>query len=389
MWVILFAVGMWLAMHKPLWNDELSSQRVAIQEGSWGEILTGRIHELNNPPLYYALQKGVTSIIHLSFPDDLIKGLEPPIEKRKYFLYVYPKGQIILRLLPDIFMTTAIVFLVYFFWTTKGVVVGLMALLSALSSEMVWRYWAEARPYPLWFLLTLLQAVFLIEILSESGSSSRVKFHLAVCHFLLAITVTLGFFQIIIAQAILFLFGQRQLKDYLWAGILPAGVALFFFSIRSPSHLSSSNMLYMAMDPMDIIRQNFSLEQVSLLFFYLMAFFCRRSWVGGRNDNEKEVWKGLVHLPYLLISMLLSALFFIYVYWHWPGAHEGVPVYDRHFLFLSALGVVLVPSMFSDLWSQSRGSIFWRGIFSTFFILLLFSQLIEGFANAWFQGYYF
>jgi len=380
LWVILFAIGMWLAMHKPLWCDELYGQKVTIEGHSWDKILTGSLHgEGNNFPLYFVIQKAILSTVKLSLPEHL----EIPAEGRKYFLFVYPKGQIILRLLPDALMTFAIVFLVRFFWTREGIVVGLMALMSALSSGMVWWYWVEARPYPLWFLLTLLQALFLIEILSESGSSSKAKILLTIDNWLLAASAPLGFIQVIIVQVILFSFGQRHLRYHFWAGILPVGGALFFLSGHS------NNPLYIATNPVEVIRLNFSFEQIALLFFYLMAFFCRQVWVYKNNGLGQRLWKGMAHLPNLALGFCLSIMVLVYVALHWPGGHDGFPIYGRHFLFLSALSIVLVPAMFSDLWSLSKGAPFWRGVFSILFIVLLFSQWLEGFANAWFQGFYF
>jgi len=254
-------VGMWLAMHKPLWCDEISGQKIDIEGSSWREVVTGRIKGLNNPPLYFVFQKAITSIIKLHFPDDLLKDFQLPTEKRKYFLLAYPKGQIVLRMLPDILMTTAIVFLVRFFWIREGGVVGGIALLSALTSGMVWWYWVEARPYPLWFLLTLLQALFLIEILSAPKFSGKAKIHLMICNWLLVVTVTPGFIQVIIAQVILFLSGQRQLRSHVLAGVLPVCIAFSFFGIRE------NKPLFTVINPEEIIRLNFSFEQLSLLFF--------------------------------------------------------------------------------------------------------------------------
>ena len=373
LWLVLFVVGMWLAMHKPLWGDEIYGQKITIEGNSWDKILTGRLsNEGNNFPLYYTLQKIIMSVIKFHIP----------VEHGKDYLFAYPQGQIILRLLPDALMTSSIVFLVRFFWIREGIMVGLMALLSALSSGMVWWYWVEARPYPLWFLLTMLQALFLIEILSESGSAGKAKNHLIICHWFLAASAILGFIQVIIVQVILFLSGKRDLRYHFLGGILPVCTALLFLSGHS------NNSLFIGINPVDIIRLNFSYEQSALLFFYLMAFLCRQVWVCKNNGHDQRSWKGLVHLPNFFIGFCLSIMILVYILWHNPGGHNGNPIYGRHFLFLSALSVVLVPAMFSDLWSRSTGP-FWRGVFSIFFIVLFFSQFIEGFTNAWCQGFYF
>lgn len=55
LWAALFTAGMWLAMHKPLWNDELCSQKIAIEGGSWQDILVqnlGRKYFLYVYPIY-------------------------------------------------------------------------------------------------------------------------------------------------------------------------------------------------------------------------------------------------------------------------------------------------------------------------------------------------
>ena len=119
LWLVLFVVGMWLAMHKPLWGDEIYGQKITIEGNSWDKILTGRLsNEGNNFPLYYTLQKIIMSVIKFHIP----------VEHGKDYLFAYPQGQIILRLLPDALMTSSIVFLVRFFWIREGIMVGLMAL---------------------------------------------------------------------------------------------------------------------------------------------------------------------------------------------------------------------------------------------------------------------
>ena len=364
---------MWLEMHKPLWCDELYGQKIAIEGSSWGKVLTGRVLDetYNFPPLFYTFQKVVTLVFNFHLPD-----------YGKNFLFVYPKGQIILRLFPDALMTTAIVLLVRYFWATGGIAVGLMALLSALSSGMVWWYWVEARGYPLWFLLSLLQAILLIQALSDPNNSGKSTRGLIVCHWLLIFTATLWYIQVLVAQLILFVSGRRRFKDHLWGGCLPLCFGLAFFSRGSQS------TFYLSMNPVDMIKLNLSFEQVMLLFFYLTAFLCRAVWIGKDNLHLRKMWKGFLHLPNLFLALGFSITILTYVYCRWPSGQERIAIYPRHFLFLSALGVVLVPAMFSDLWSQSRKP-FWRGIFLVVFVVLLFSQFLEGFSNAWFQGFYF
>ena len=382
LWIILFIVGLWLSMHKPLWCDELYGQKITVEGNSWGNILTGRIIEGNNFPLFFVLQKALMTVIHVDLPNDLAQDFELPMEKRKYNRLLDPKGQIMIRLLPNVLMTTAIVCLVRFFLVRDGLVVALMALLSALSSMMIWCYWDEARPYSLWFLLTLLQALFLMKILSGEFFSRRSKIYWTMINGFLALAATMGFLQVIIAQVILYFFGQRRLRDHGWAGILPVGAALYLAFNRH------SDPLFIAMDPIDIIRSNFSYEQVALLFFYLIAFFFRGAWSNRDVGLAYPSWKGIMQLPNLCSGFCLSVLILGFIHWHWHGDPKGIPVFGRHLFFLSALSMLMVPALFSDLWSNSKGKPFWRVVFGGVFILVLFSQLIEGFTNGWFGGFF-
>lgn len=381
--IMLFFVGVLLSAHKPLWCDELYGQKVTIEGSSWGKILLGRQDtEGNNFPLYFVIQKAAMSAFHLQLPDDIKKDFLLPTASRKYTFFLQHRAQIIMRIGPNIAMTTAIVFLVRFFWLSDGWVVGLMALLSALSSGMVWWYWVEARLYPLWFLLTVLQSIFLIELLMNNGPSRSGQKRLAIIHWLLAATTSLGFIQVIIVQLVLFVFGRRNLKDHIWAGALPVMAALFWFSGRLPQPL------YLLESPLVLIQGNLSFELAGLGLFYLTAFAFRRSWSTQDSRQESLKWKGLLHLAYLSGGLCLAVSLIAFIAYRWPNSHEGLPVYCRHFIFLSALGVVMAPAMFGDLWRRSQGRPFWRKIFLILFIVLLLSQMADSFRYVWIAGGY-
>lgn len=383
LWIVLFLAGLLLAVHKPLWCDELYGQKLTIEASSWKEILLGRTDtEANSFPLYNLLQKAFLLAIHFQLPDEIKQDFMLPTTQHKFTFYLHHRGQILMRILPDVLMSTAIVILVRFFWLRGGLAVAAMALLSSLSCGMVWWYWVEARLYPLWFLLTLVQAVFLLEILTDNQPAGRLPGRLVAVNWLLAATTALGFVQVALVQLILFCFGRRKFKDHLWAGIFPVGAALLWLSGRT------AHALYLQEDPSVLIKTNFSYELAGLLFFYLIAFACRRSWCSDDGINAKKVWRGLLHLVYLAGGFGLGILLLAYIAWRWPNANQGIPVYCRHFLYLSALGVVMVPAMFSDLWHRSSGSSFWRSVFLILFIVLLLTQMADTFRYIAIMGGY-
>ena len=58
---ICLSIGFFIARHKPLWGDEVFSQRNIIQRMSYGDMLKGKIGqgEGNASPLFYLLQKAL------------------------------------------------------------------------------------------------------------------------------------------------------------------------------------------------------------------------------------------------------------------------------------------------------------------------------------------
>ncbi|MCR4337232.1 MAG: hypothetical protein NUV91_05455, partial [Candidatus Omnitrophica bacterium] len=59
---ILFSSGILLAHHKPLWNDEIYSQHSSVENISVWRMISGKIPEGNNTPLFYLGQKVISAI---------------------------------------------------------------------------------------------------------------------------------------------------------------------------------------------------------------------------------------------------------------------------------------------------------------------------------------
>jgi uncharacterized membrane protein len=59
-------------------------------------------------------------------------------------------------------MSLGLALIVWFFCVYYSLLGGLIAFIVAISSYMLWYYWAEARPYALVFLATTIQALVLV-----------------------------------------------------------------------------------------------------------------------------------------------------------------------------------------------------------------------------------
>src|SRR3989338_4552810 len=153
LFLILLAIGFVLAVRKPLWNDEIFTQTRNIDQASYAAILTGKIVEGNNCPIFYLIQKGVCDLVQYRFPK---------VWDSREWEFSDLRSQLILRIMPNIFTAGTLAIIFYFFARYYSFGAGVYGLLVALSSLMVWGYWVEARPYPLWFFLTIVQSMLYI-----------------------------------------------------------------------------------------------------------------------------------------------------------------------------------------------------------------------------------
>ena len=263
--IVTFFIGGWLACHKPLWNDEIYTQIFSIDSKSYLDILSMRIFEGNSCPLFYLSQKAIVDVFHYKFP---FKQGKP---------YVFDNvSQLVLRLCPDLCMSLSLAIIFYFFSTQYSLVIGFYSLLSALVSPMVWLYWAEARPYAMWFLLTTVQSFLFILILKTNrcGSLSslcakdrHLWISLIITHFLLSFTILLSLAQILIVTFLLWVFHNRSTRRYLWVGLFPSAVCLCYY-VFSAAPLRR----YSVGDPMGLILTAFPVDKLILLVVFLLMF---------------------------------------------------------------------------------------------------------------------
>lgn len=222
LFVVLFAFGLLLAQLKPLWNDELYSQVYSVEKMSYAQILLGQVPEGNNSPLFYLLQKAVCDVAHFQLP----------FVWEKQWNIGQPQAQMILRLMPNFFMSLALAVIFYMIAVEYSWLAGGYAFVTALASSAVWVYWAEARPYALWFALTTLQILCFVRFIRHPKTRQLMRRFLIGIHFLLSITAVFGAVQVFIVSWLLFLFYEKKLTHYVLLLFLPLALGFYYFLTR-------------------------------------------------------------------------------------------------------------------------------------------------------------
>lgn len=327
LWVTCLSVGTWLSERKPLWNDEIYTQIYSIEQLSYRDILSGRIKEGNNSPLFYLLQKGICDLTQYRFPQKW--DGEWSIGDQR--------SQIILRLSSNVFMSLSIVLIFYFFAHYYSGWAGLYALLVSLSSFMVWSYWVEARPYSLWILLTTVQSLLFLNMVQREKPETRCWTGMTVTHILLSVTVVFGIAQIMIVSFLLWMSKEKKYKKYFLLTGIPVCLCLFY-CLHSPSM-----RFRLVGNPLQFIYDN--VPQERLLVFILYAFFSLmyRFHKDKRMMSLRDTTIGLKGGNYLaLTSLMLLAVLAVLVIFKINSAPgmTGFEVTSRYFINLTPIGII-------------------------------------------------
>lgn len=152
--ILGLGLGIFFALHKPLWNDELYTQILTIQPHSYKDILSSHFTEGNNNPLFYLLQKFNGDLWHFYYPH--------PFHPWMYELS--PQALLILRIPSIFYIALSIALIFYFFIQYFSKWTALYSLLICLSTPSLIVFWVDARPYALWFLLTTIQLLVFLRL---------------------------------------------------------------------------------------------------------------------------------------------------------------------------------------------------------------------------------
>jgi len=325
--LLLLAIGFLLSERKLLWNDELYSQQTAITVDSYADILSFKFPDGNKNPLFYIIQKTVCNIFSLHklaiSPHHLRPTRDIP-------------AQIIMRIPSNIYISLALSLIFYFFSRFYSVFIAFYALGVALVSPMVWMYWVEARPYPLWFLLTTIQLLLLY--CRRIAPEIEIVKPLLLVHLLLAFTSSASMIQISIAFLILLCWKGKYNKMQL--GLIcavPIGIALFYnffnLSFKIKTYLFSSNL--------------FDAVMPERLFVYVI--YALTAWA---LPKKYKTSSGNIFFLLIFLLFLASGLFILLMDLNTKNSDFGF--FSRYLIYIAPADILMYSLASFDLFQWSR-----------------------------------
>lgn len=327
LFIMLFAFGVRLAQGKALWNDELYSQVYVVEKLSYSQILAGHVSEGNNSPLFYVLQKVVCDVTQYAV--SFVWNGQWSIAE--------PRGQVILRIMPNLFMSLALVAIFYVFATQYSFLAGIYAFLTAIFTLTVWQYWAEARPYAAWCCLTTFQALYFLKFVlaakeNQKDVLARNWRNLSIVHILLSLTAVFGAVQAFIVSILLYALYEKAFIKYSMMLFLPLLFGFFYF-LHAPHYVFG-----LPSHVMVLILENIPADRLLLIVLCVISAIGFCVW-------QKDYRESLVVMRYvaLTILMIIAALgIMVCLSLTADTGWQPFVVSSRYFIFLAPVGIVSV-----------------------------------------------
>lgn len=309
--ILLSAYGALMAIHKPLWTDEYYSLTHSTTNISYVSILDGGVNEGNNSPLFYLLQKLQCDLF--SYQGDGTRLAD----------------QFFLRIQPVIAGALSLSALFFYFSRCYSLPIGFFSLFIAMTSSMFISHWTEARPYSLWFALSLFQNLFLMNVLEGPKSQNKHSMTgLMVVHWLLALTSMVSAVQIMAAGAALWIYKRREPSLYLPLIIIPLGICCFYY-FRAPHY-----QFFLDVSPLVLISDNIPIYRLFVILVTAVFLIFRY-----RSEN----WSAKIEIKYLIFLLLMLASFWLVLLkmkLSQPPGHNGFGVCNRYFMSLIPASIV-------------------------------------------------
>ena len=319
LFVLLAALGLWIASQRPLWHDEHYSLIVTILGKSYRSIVMG-LHESSNSPLFFILQKAQCDLFSYHPPQEWVQG---------HWEGAYVFDQFFLRIQSVVFMSAALSAVFYYFGRRHSWGMGLYALAVTMTSFLFWMHWTEARPYAQWFALSLFQILFLLNILEGQINQNKKSWYcLVFIHWLLALASVISAIQIMAAGAVLWMFLRPKLLWYVPLVLLPLGICGFYY-IHAPQYPS-----HFVDGPVALVNANIPKDRLFFIFVtaLVLIFQCWR-----------KNWKARLEIKYLAFFLLMLGGFGLLLLKLKYGQGEGqkiLQISNRYFLSLTPAGIV-------------------------------------------------
>ncbi len=307
--------GFNLAMNKPLWNDEIFTQISSVEVISWGDIWKGEIGEGNNSPLFYSIQKIICNLFHYQSNDLWHKE---DMEAR-----------FILRIAPVVCISLGLALLVWFFCTYYSWIGGLIAFIVAVSSYMLWYYWAEARPYALVFLGTTIQALFLLYYYRFDRKPNC--WGIGIANLFLSLISTLSIIQIAASTVVLWFKGERRVRTLLACVGLPALVSIIYY-LRA-DHYSFYFASYG--QPFNLIFSNIPSGRLAAFFIIPILIWV---WDWRINKNREFILWPFFIWGWVTLAGYVAFLGYLFLV---QTPAQGFEVSNRYLMSLTPLGIII------------------------------------------------
>jgi len=345
------AAGVYVSQVKPLWNDEIFTQAEGVEVSSYQEILLGRLGEGNNCPLFYMLQKAQSDFF----------GYRLPFQWNGEWNVHEPYSQLFLRALPNLYMSLPVMVFFVFFWRVYSFPAALYILVVIFSSPMVWSYWAEARPYGLWFLLTALQSVFLARCCQNEQGQRRLIWGLAGVHLLLSLTITLSVVQIVAGVIVLLFFCHRELRKHILAAVAPGFLGLYYY-LHSPRF----KLWFADGGMMPLVYDNVPVDRMVLMGICagLALYLALQRTRFSRDDEFPVLWGERSYLFYAVLMGIISAGILGFLKLIDEGGPEGFTVSSRYFIFLTPVAIMATGMLTVSLWRALKDNTWMRWNFA-------------------------
>jgi len=292
-------------------------------------MLSGKISEGNNSPLFYVTQKTFWALIGYKIPKPWRSGQW--LEDKS--------AEIFLRLVPIFCMSLMMTLVFYFFSRFYSILTGFYSLFLSLSSTMVWFYWTQGRPYALWMLLTTVQALIFLYLTLEKRISSKTWLGLITVNFLLSLTSLFGLIQIGVVSALLWLFVNRRWQDYIFLTVIPVVICIFYY-IQVPKY-----NWWFSLSPEQLIRECFSRDRFYILilyFVFFMLFSLQKKTNAFRLFLDDRLLRGRLYF-FMTVMMVVAACLVLWIFKafeHRNPNHAGFPVSSRYFAYLTPIGII-------------------------------------------------
>ncbi len=370
--LVLLTVGFWLAHKRMVWNDEIYTQISSVHGNSYLDILRGRIEEGSVSPLFYLIQKLICAVLHYTAPSQWWTDMG----------FDDPSSRVILRINSVFFMSLAVGLIFYFFFCVYSPLAGLYSLLVALSSYMVWAFWAEGRPYALWFFLTTLQSLLYLYMIHQGRASETIWKGLLATHLFLSLTSVFSILQIVAVSFLVWIFlpglpcpsgrqaagRKKSWWSFIFLTVVPCILCIYYY-IQGPKY-----PFWFDNGPLELINANIPKDRfilIALFVLFVFLYFYQKK-KGLQLIKEEGMKEGIAYFMLTALMLLAAVLVLIKFKLTESSAHQGFQISSRYFIYLTPVGIVAATLFSLNMLKSLQG----RRWLQTFLVLIIVFLLV-------------